>query len=109
MFVRNIYYLAVKLYGMDISKALVDKRKSLGLRQNEAAERIGISQTYLSQIEGGSKQPSTGMIQDICKVYCVPVPVMYFKMLSINDVPKNKQKIFKELHPLINNLIDQIF
>lgn len=94
---------------MDISKSLVELRKKCGLRQNEAARHIGVSQTYLSQIEGGSKEPSTALLQNICTLYGVPAPIMYWKALTISDVPKNKRKAFEELHPLINKLIDQIF
>lgn len=99
----------VKQYGMNISKSLIELRKKTGLRQTEAARHIGISQTYLSQIEGGSKEPSTSLLQNMCTLYGVPAPIMYWKALTISDVPKNKQKAFKELHPLIDNLINQIF
>jgi len=99
----------VKFNQMNISQSLVELRKSTGLRQTEAANRIGISQTYLSQIENGAKEPSTGILQDICKVYGIPAPIMYFKALTINDVPKNKRKAFAELKPLIDKLINEIF
>ncbi len=94
---------------MKIHQALLELRKKTQLTQTEVANRINISQTYLSQIEGGSKEPSMEILKRISETYNVPIPILYFKMLTIDDVPKNKQRIFKELHPLINNLIDQIF
>lgn len=92
---------------MDISNSLVSLRKKTGLKQIHAAATIGISQTYLSQIEAGKKEPSTELLQRICKVYDIPASVMYFMAMTVDDVPKKKQRIFLELKPVIDNLISQ--
>ncbi len=70
---------------------------------------MGISQTYLSQVESGAKQPSTPMLELICKTYNVPAPIMYFMALTIDDIPKSKKRIFTELKPVVDNLISQFF
>jgi len=92
---------------MDISTSLVALRKKAGMKQIEAAKIIGVSQTYMSQIESGNKEPSTGLLKDICKAYDIPPSVMYWMAMTVDDVPKRKQKIFLELKPVIDNLIHQ--
>lgn len=94
---------------MEIGNALKDARKKAGYKQQDAASAIGISQTYLSQIEGDKKKASTQIIEEICFVYGVPMQVVLWKSLAEGQIPKGKIKVFKELKPLIDNLIDQIF
>lgn len=37
---------------------LIKVRNNVGINQEELAHRVGSSQTYLSQLEGGKKSPS---------------------------------------------------
>ncbi|MEO7046583.1 MAG: helix-turn-helix transcriptional regulator [Ferruginibacter sp.] len=94
---------------MNIGNALKEARKNKGYNQVEASIKIGISQTYLSQIEGDKKKASADMIEAICKVYNIPVQVIIWKSVDEKLVAPNKRKSFKELKPLIDNLINQIF
>lgn len=93
---------------MDISKSLVELRKKVGMKQIVAAKKIGISQTYLSQIEGGSKEPSTEVIKKICGVYNIPVSVVYYMAMTVDDVQKSKKPLFLQLKPIIDSLITQL-
>lgn len=45
-----------------------EARKAAGLTQTAFAESIGISQNYVAQIEGGSREPSDRTIRDICRI-----------------------------------------
>ena len=47
-------------------------RKAAGLTQAAFGERIGISQNYVAQIEGGSRDPSDRTLRDICREFGVP-------------------------------------
>lgn len=46
-------------------------RKSAGLTQTAFGDRIGISQNYVAQIEGGSREPSDRTLRDICREFGV--------------------------------------
>lgn len=94
---------------MKIGNALKEVRKKRGLTQQIAAAKISISQTYLSQIEGNKKNATADMVEKICKVYNIPVQIVIWNSIDEKAVSKNKQKAFKELKPLIDNLINQIF
>lgn len=94
---------------MDISKALFQMRKRTVHNQKEFAGKLGISQTYLSLLENGKKTPSWDLIEHYSKLVNVPIAIVFWKSIEDKDVPTSKKRIFKELKPVVDNLIDQIF
>lgn len=46
-------------------------RKSLGLTQDDFANKVGLSRNFIAQIEIGTKQPSDRTISDICRVFAI--------------------------------------
>lgn len=52
---------------MEIGKVVKLERKKLKLRQCELAEEIGISNTYLSDIESGRTTPSVKTLLKLAK------------------------------------------
>ncbi len=51
----------------DYRSILKRKRESLGLSQHRLAKQLGITQTFLSEIERGRKSPSLEMFFRICE------------------------------------------
>lgn len=94
---------------MNIGEALLSVRKSKGYRQNKVCAKVGITQTYLSQIETGAKTPSIEVIEKICKYYKIPFAVMMWLALSENEVEKNKKEAFRLLKPSIDALVKEAF
>lgn len=90
---------------MNIGQALIKARKDKGLRQNEVAKRIKISQTYLSQIENGSKVPAIEMISKLAKCYDIPFAVMAWYSITEQDIKKNKLAIYLNLKPTVDAMI----
>lgn len=93
---------------MDISKSILELRKKRSLKQKDACKLIGISQTYLSQLESGKKDASTAVICNIAKVYGVPASVIYFMAMGVKDIKPSKQKLFLMLKPIIDSMINEI-
>jgi transcriptional regulator with XRE-family HTH domain len=56
-----------------IGKRLKSAREAAGLNQVECAKAAGISQPYLAQIEAGSKQPKTEVLQRLAATVQVSV------------------------------------
>lgn len=52
---------------------LKKKREALGLSQHELAKRLGITQTFLSEIERGRKNPSLEQFFRICETLKIKV------------------------------------
>ncbi len=79
-----------------------------GLNQSQFAKEIGITQTYLSQIESGKKTPSTSILQTIGVHLEIPFPILFWFCLTIDDIQESKKEHFKFIKPSIDAMIDSI-
>ena len=94
---------------MDISAALKQVRKeTTTLNQSEFAEKLGITQTYLSLLENGHKMPSLDLLLVYGELTKIPVSVILFMGMEEKDVKKSKLKVFRELKPTIDKLIKEV-
>ncbi len=91
---------------MNIGNAIKQRRKELGIKQNQLAEASNISQTYLSQIEANSKEASQKVISDICKELDIPIAILIWKSIEESDIHKTKLDAFKMLKPSVDGLIN---
>jgi transcriptional regulator with XRE-family HTH domain len=80
----------------------------LGVSQEELSEKAGISQTSISQIENGKKNPSKKNIQKICKVLKIPEAILYVLAIESSDVPKDRKQIFDDVYPDLMELMGKI-
>src|SRR5688572_25356608 len=49
------------------------------LKQNEAAKKLGISKSYLSELEAGEKKPTLQLIESYSKAFDIPTSsILYF-------------------------------
>lgn len=94
---------------MNIGSALQKIRKDKGFRQNEVSRKTKLTQTYISQIEAGLKNPSAKTIQKLEKFYGVPTAIIMWYALTEKDIKKDKVASFSLLKPTIDNLIKEIF
>lgn len=94
---------------MSIGETIRDIRKKSKLNQTEFAEKLGITQTYLSLLEAGKKVPSLKVLGKIAFEFDIPVEVILFKGLNRAYVPAAKRDIFDQLKPVIDTLIDGLF
>jgi transcriptional regulator with XRE-family HTH domain len=53
--------------------AVRERRRALGLRLRDVADRAGISPQYLSEVERGRKEPSSEMLASICGALGLPL------------------------------------
>jgi transcriptional regulator with XRE-family HTH domain len=70
------------------------------------AATVGLSQTYLSQIEGGKKHPTTDVIEKLCREYQVPFAFVMWKAMEMKDVHKSKQRALSLMKPIIDDMIE---
>jgi XRE family transcriptional regulator, regulator of sulfur utilization len=96
---------------MNIGQSIKKLRKERlpHLTQGEYASTIGITQTYLSQIESGKKKPSTDLLEKIAKDFDMPLPIIFWYGIEEQDVRESKKEYFLFLKPSIDKLIDSIF
>jgi len=93
---------------MNIGQSIKAFRVRSGLRQNAYAGKIGITQTYLSQIENNKRKVSTECLERIAKYHGIPIQIMLWYSLDVLDIKAEKVALFKQLKPSIDSLIDNL-
>ena len=63
---------------MEIGHALNICRSAKKLSLSELAERAGLSQSYLSMIESGKREPTLSSIKKVAAALGVPTPIIMF-------------------------------
>lgn len=61
----------------------------MGLKQNTLAEKMGLSNNYLSSIERGKEKPSLEVIVNICIELQVTPDCLLMGNMYSNNVPQN--------------------
>ena len=75
---------------MKIGHGIKQVRKEAGLKQSTLARTAGVSQTYLSLVEGGDKSnPSFELVQRIAEACKVHPIVVYLSALEPTDIEGN--------------------
>lgn len=78
----------------DLPRKISQRRKLQGLTQTELAERVGITQPFLAEIEKGRKRPSLEVLEKLCdRLGCsadyllgIP-PNRQYQALQENELP----------------------
>lgn len=65
--------------GRHIGDFIRDLRRNAGVSLRQLAERAGVSNPYLSQVERGLRKPSAEVLQQIATALRVSTPVMYLR------------------------------
>jgi len=63
---------------MEIGHAVRICRSAKKLSLDELADGAGLSQSYLSMIESGKREPTISSIEKICKALAIPTPILLF-------------------------------
>lgn len=77
-----------------MGKRIAQRRKSLKIKQHDLAEKIGISNNYLSSIERGREKPSLEVFVSICNALNVSPDYLLVGTMHSSNVP---QDIYDEL------------
>ena len=85
-------------------------RKKKNISQGELANKLNISQTYLSQIESDKKIPSMDLLQNLSIKLDIPVFYFLFKGLEVDkDISPDKREAYRKLSPAISSMIEGFF
>ena len=95
---------------MKVGSVIQDIRRKRNLSQGDLAWQLGISQTYLSQVEGDKKTPSMEMLEGISAALEIPVYYLMFKGLEPEkDIVAEKREAYQKLSPAITSMIEGFF
>ena len=92
---------------MNIGNALKELRKSKGIRQNWLANEVGISQTYLSQLENNERNnPTLETLERIVKKLDTPLPFLFMLALDEDDIRMEKRSEYNTLKPVFKLIVN---
>jgi XRE family transcriptional regulator, regulator of sulfur utilization len=94
---------------MNLGTSLKLLRKSRNLKQNELCKEIGISTTYMSQVEKGTREPSLQLLRKFSDFYEAPLPVLLWFSLSEKDIADEKIRLYRALKPTLDKMIGELF
>lgn len=93
-----------------IGKAIVAVRNERHFSQKDLADKTGLTNGYLSQIETDKKLPSLEALNSICKALNVPVYVFLLKAKIEEGINNPDDMVFlRQLKPAIDNVIRGLY
>src|ERR1700737_1474647 len=72
--------------------AIRSRREQLGLSQSELANRLGVTKSLLSHIEGGKRQPTDEQIGKLATLLQLPPDLL---VLSSGRLPEDVRDVFE--------------
>ena len=94
---------------MKVGATIKRLRKERGIRQIDFAKEVGISQTYLSQLENDDRNPTVAVLEKISNVLKIPYPVLSFLSLTEESVPEDKKEIYNKMEKVMFGLVEDVF
>lgn len=94
---------------MNLGATIKNIRKKKRQTQSEFASACGISQTYLSQIENNQREPNLSTLKIISNELNVPLPILFFLSLNIDDIQQSKREAFEIISPSVKSLVNEFF
>ena len=93
---------------MKLGSTIKQLRKRQGLNQQKLADKLGVTQTYLSLLESDRKTPSINFINSLSKEFNIPSSILAYLTLRKEEITDDKLKSFEKINPLIEELIQEI-
>ena len=72
-----------------LGRRIAQRRRDMGIRQNELAEKLDMSNNYLSNIENGHSIPSLKAFASICVGLETSPDMFLLGTIKTNDVPQS--------------------
>lgn len=91
-----------------LGKRIAQRRIALGYKQNELAEKVDMSNNYLSNIENGHSIPSLTTFVNICMQLETTPDVFLLGTVKTNDIPQSIIDNLKLCNDQSLELIDEI-
>lgn len=95
--------------GYALREARMKRFPNKEMKQYEIADKVGVSGTYLSQVELGHKEPSFELIKKLCELYKIPPAVLLWLAIEPKDVDRKKREAFDLIKGPVTNLINEFF
>lgn len=91
-----------------LGKRIAQRRHELGLKQCILAEKTGISNNYLSNIENGRSIPSLETFSDICIALSITPDYLLLGAMRVDNIPQSILNNLKLCDDYSLSVIDDI-
>lgn len=71
-----------------LGASILNRRRALGLTQQQLADRVGVHQTRVSHWERGSRAPSADQLQALAAVFSVDLKTLVAEYVVDNEVER---------------------
>lgn len=93
---------------MNIGQAIKTLRLKQGMTQLQLADRCGISDQGISNIETGRTLPPKSTVEKLCQVFGIPTSYLLLASIEEDDIPEEKRVLYRALlEPLRNELLEK--
>lgn len=93
---------------MTIGELIKLKRKQARLSQKALADELGITQSYVCQLENNAKAPSNDLIADMAWYFKMPFGCFLLASISEDNVAPESIDLFRKKMPEIQRVLSQI-
>jgi transcriptional regulator with XRE-family HTH domain len=93
---------------MFIGEFLKEERTKAEAVQPDFAARLKVSLAYYKQLENNVGRPSWDLLLTISKELKIALPIIVFRCTTEKDIPIGKRKIFREIKPQIDELLNKL-
>jgi len=74
-----------RMVSQSLAEALIKGRRKAGLTQRQAAEKLEVSQAYMSKLESGESKPGKKMVEKLARLYGMDVRDLYVLRIRVNE------------------------
>lgn len=91
-----------------VGRTIKKLRTTAAIKQGVLAERVGVTQSYLSAVEADKKTPSPELVDRISRELGLPSNALYSLTLSPDEAKPEYREILRKLVELQELLIEQM-
>jgi transcriptional regulator with XRE-family HTH domain len=91
---------------MKLGEAIKEVRGERELTQKDLAKRVGITQSHLSQLESGNKEPSLSTLERIAEELDLSVPMLVVLAMDEEDVRPGRKDVYDRFYPKLKSLLN---
>ena len=91
---------------MNLGDVIASFRRRKRIDQKSIAEKLGVSVSYLSQIENNTRIPSGKLLKQISELLAVPVSALLFEAMDeSNFKDEESRQLFNKAKPMMDEMI----
>ena len=88
---------------------LKKERKAQKLSQGFVGKKIGLTQTWLSKLEGGHIDARLDILNKYCECLGIPIQIIMWRAIQPDQIKPDKREVYNQLKPVIDEMIETIF